>query len=117
MTLIWGVIQMIVEGYASPLFLRNFTCRIQTSKNFSIKGLTNIKSYDILILQKKKNKRSIKMETKDFLFYDKETGEEFFVEVETLDDALAIANNYFESPCLIDVMTTEEADILGYDTY
>ena len=57
------------------------------------------------------------MEVKDFLFYDKETGEEFFVEVETLDDALAIANNYFESPCLIDVMTTEEADILGYDTY
>ena len=34
MTLIWVVIQMIVEGYTTPLFLRNFTCRIQTSKNF-----------------------------------------------------------------------------------
>ena len=41
------------------------------------------------------------METKDFLFYDKETGEEFFVEVETLDDALAIANNYFVTKKLL----------------
>lgn len=58
------------------------------------------------------------MEVKDFFFfYDEETSEWFFVEVETLDDALAIANEYFESPRLMDVMTTEEADILGYDTY
>lgn len=54
---------------------------------------------------------------KDFWFMDTETGEEFFVETESVNDALTIANYYFKSPILLDIITPDEADILGYDTY
>jgi hypothetical protein len=54
---------------------------------------------------------------KDFWFEDLETGEEFFVEVESLGDALAIANEYFERPMLLDIVSPEVAEMMGLDTY
>lgn len=57
---------------------------------------------------------------KDFLFIDNESGEQFFVECETLTDAWNIARENFgedsDISC-IGIYSVEEADILGYDTY
>ena len=53
----------------------------------------------------------------DYLFLDNESGEYFFVEVETLDEAWEIARENFEDPEYVDTYSTEEADMLGYDTY
>lgn len=53
----------------------------------------------------------------DFLFYDEETGEEFFVECETLKEAKRTAKMYFAEPKYIDKYSETEAEILGYDTY
>lgn len=53
----------------------------------------------------------------DYLFYDRDTSEEFFVECETKEEAIATAKIYFEKPILMDTFSPEEADILGYDTY
>lgn len=57
---------------------------------------------------------------KDFLFLDNESGERFFVECETLTEALGIAWKIFGEDSDIHFLgayTNEEADILGYDTY
>lgn len=53
----------------------------------------------------------------DYLFYDAETGEEFFVECETKEEAITTARTYFERPFLNGIFSPEDADILGYDTY
>ena len=53
----------------------------------------------------------------DYLFKDMETGEEFFVEVETKKEAIEVAHTYFTEPRFLMVCTPEDADILGYDTY
>jgi hypothetical protein len=53
----------------------------------------------------------------DYLFEDMETGEEFFVETDSKEEALRVANTYFEEPRLLMICTPEDADILGYDTY
>ena len=53
----------------------------------------------------------------DYLFEDMETGEEFFVERETKEEAITVAKTYFEEPRFLMVCTPEDADILGYDTY
>lgn len=56
---------------------------------------------------------------RDFLFIDNESGEEFFVECHTLDEAWAIVWENFgdaDVECLGEYETWE-ADILGYDTY
>ena len=53
----------------------------------------------------------------DYLFKDMETGEEFFVEVETKEEAIEVAQTYFTEPKFLMVCTPEDADILGYDTY
>ena len=53
----------------------------------------------------------------DYLFEDAETGEEFFVECETKEEAIATARTYFERPFLRGIFSTEDAEILGYDTY
>ena len=53
----------------------------------------------------------------DYLFYDAETGEEFFVECETKEEAITTAKTYFERPFLRGIFSPEDADILGYDTY
>lgn len=57
---------------------------------------------------------------KDFLFLDNESGEQFFVECETLTEAWGIVwENFGEDSDIrfLGVYTDEEADILGYDTY
>ena len=53
----------------------------------------------------------------DYLFKDMETGEEFFVEVETKEEAIEVAQTYFIEPKFLMVCTPEDADILGFDTY
>lgn len=51
------------------------------------------------------------------LFYDNETGEEFFVERENEKECKDIAKLYFNEPVLIDVVSEEYAEWLGLDTY
>ena len=57
----------------------------------------------------------------DYWFEDLESGEEFFVEVRNTpianQDAWSIARANFESPHLIDIIDTEEAEWMGLDTY
>ena len=52
-----------------------------------------------------------------FWFEDYDTGEEFFVEVPTKEEAIKIARTYFADPSLIDVIDIEEAEMMGLDTY
>lgn len=52
-----------------------------------------------------------------FYFYDRATCEEFFVESDTMENAMAEAKKYFESPRLCDVVTEEWAEMMGLDTY
>lgn len=54
---------------------------------------------------------------KDYLFFDEETGENFFVETNSLAKAVEIAREYFDEPKFIEVYTVAEAEILGFDTY
>jgi len=56
-------------------------------------------------------------EMKNYLFYDDISGEQFIVEAETQEDAIAIACQYYDDPQLDDVITDIEAEMLGYDTY
>jgi hypothetical protein len=66
----------------------------------------------------------------DFWFVDDESGEEFFVELACekgtprkeaiamlMPQAMEIATDNFEDPRLIDVISDEEAERLGFDTY
>lgn len=50
---------------------------------------------------------------KNYLFYDEETGEHFFVQDESLWKANETAHKYFKRPFSIDA----EAEMYGYDTY
>ena len=54
---------------------------------------------------------------KEYLFYDKVSGEEFLVETDMKEKAYLCAYTYFEEPRLLMICTPEDADILGYDTY
>ena len=54
---------------------------------------------------------------KDYLFFDEETGENFFVETNSLAKAVEIAREYFDEPTFVDVYTSAEAEVLGFDTY
>lgn len=58
---------------------------------------------------------------KDFLFLDNESGEQFFVECESLDEAWEIArDNWGEETDDLEYLgeySVEEAEILGYDTF
>lgn len=58
---------------------------------------------------------------KNYLFLDNESGEQFFVECESLDEAWEIAlDNWGEETDDLEYLgeySVEEADILGYDTY
>lgn len=58
---------------------------------------------------------------RDYLFIDNESGEQFFVECETLDEAWEIArDNWGEETDDLEYLgeyTPAEADILGYDTF
>lgn len=53
----------------------------------------------------------------NYLFYDEETGEYFFVQDESLWEANKIAHKYFKRPFFIDEMNDAEAEMYGYDTY
>lgn len=57
------------------------------------------------------------MDTKTFLFVDRVSGEEFFVEKETKIEAQKYACIFFEEPVCCGEVSWEEADCLGYDTY
>ena len=57
---------------------------------------------------------------KDFLFEDNDSGEQFFVETWSLNEAWRIVlENFGEDADIdfIDEYTVEEAEILDYDTY
>ena len=62
---------------------------------------------------------------RDFLFYDEETGEEFLVQIDISDkpyevcveEAKEIANEYFNSPVLQEIISVEAGEWLGLDTY
>lgn len=56
----------------------------------------------------------------DYLFIDNESGEEFFVECDTEDEAWNIVDENFGNAATIELegrYTVQEAEILGYDTY
>jgi hypothetical protein len=62
----------------------------------------------------------------DAKFYDKESGEIFFVELkkeegEEMEDFIAkcqeVADDYFDYAVFDELVDQETADILGYDTY
>lgn len=59
----------------------------------------------------------------NFVFEDRETGEEFIVQIigfnktTALKAAKDIAKENFEDPHFIWLATPEEAEMLGYDTY
>lgn len=54
---------------------------------------------------------------KTWEFDDKVTGEDFFVEAETREEAIEIAKKYFEKPTCYDWVSEEFAELMGYDTY
>lgn len=54
---------------------------------------------------------------KEYLFYDRVSGEEFFVHTDTKEKAYLCAYSYFQEPILLDIVSEWEAEILGYDTY
>lgn len=53
----------------------------------------------------------------NYKFYDDESGEEFFVQTETLARAKLVAQAYFDEPIYQGEYTDEEAEWLGLDTY
>lgn len=60
------------------------------------------------------------MKLKDYLFIDNESGEQFFVECESLNKAYVILEmSGFQSNEVeyLEEYSVEEAEILGYDTY
>lgn len=62
---------------------------------------------------------------KDFLFYDKDTGEDFAVEVkittqtdeEAKQEAINTALEWFADPRLIEEVDAEVVEMMGIDTY
>lgn len=56
---------------------------------------------------------------REWLFEDEESGEMFLVETinSNKNDAIAIANEYFDTPRFINEVSDFEAEMLGYDTY
>lgn len=50
-------------------------------------------------------------------FYDKVTGENFFVETDCKEKAIITAKAYFQKPVYLGEVTRFEAEMLGYDTY
>ena len=55
----------------------------------------------------------------DFLYEDTETGEQYFVECATREEAVEILKRHglYDTAEFVDVYTVEDAEILGYDTY
>lgn len=65
----------------------------------------------------------MKTKDKDYLFVDNESGEEFFVECDTLDKAWSIIKENFgdvytkENIEYEDVFEPWQAEMMGFDTY
>lgn len=53
----------------------------------------------------------------NFLYYDKETGEEFYVQAKDRYEADVIAHEYFVEPVFVRVDDNSTAELLGLDTY
>ena len=53
----------------------------------------------------------------DYLFKDMETGENFFVETDSKENAIEIANQYFNNVRCIMRLDVEDAERWGLDTY
>lgn len=53
----------------------------------------------------------------DYLFKDMETGENFFVETDSKENAIEIANQYFNNARCIMRLDVEDAERWGLDTY
>jgi hypothetical protein len=88
-------------------------------QNFFKKVLTNIKSYVIIRIQKRKEK----IDMTYFLFYDGVMGEHFVIEG---DDNWVAEDAYEEARNVVDVedeleylgiVSDEEVDAMGYDVY
>lgn len=56
-------------------------------------------------------------EVKTYSFHDEESGENFFVEALSEEEAIVDANRYFASPICHGEIPWEEAEALGWDTY
>ena len=52
-----------------------------------------------------------------YYFEDLETGENFFVECEKVSEAIDTAKTYFQRPRFLGIVSTEWAEIMGFDTY
>ena len=72
-------------------------------------------------MSKKEYNKSIKRKgelmMRNFLFRDEETGEEFFVQEDTLEKAKEIASDVFSEPTFIAIFSDVEAECAGLDTY
>jgi hypothetical protein len=53
----------------------------------------------------------------NYLFWDEVTGEEFLVYAQNKNQAIEIANEYFEEPQFDSEVTDFEAEMMGLDTY
>ena len=53
----------------------------------------------------------------EYLFTDNDTGEDFFVEETSLENAWEIAKEFFADPSFITEVSYEEAEAMGLDTY
>lgn len=53
----------------------------------------------------------------DYLFKDRETGEEFLVEAESYTEAVKIVRQYFNDYTFLEKLSVEEGEMLGLDTY
>ena len=52
-----------------------------------------------------------------YYFEDLETGENFFVECEEVSEAIDTAKTFFQRPRFLGIVSTEWAEIMGFDTY
>lgn len=76
--------------------------------------MTNKGFYGIIKTMKEKG---IDIMTKHYLFEDLESGEEFIVGANDLDEAKSIAKEYFTEPKYYYRMTDYEAECSGLDEY
>lgn len=53
----------------------------------------------------------------NYLFWDEATGEEFLVYAQNKNQAIEIANEYFEEPQFDSEVTDFDAEMMGLDTY
>ena len=53
----------------------------------------------------------------NYLYYDNQTGESFYVVANSVDSADRIASFYFDDPEFISIDDDYTAEMMGYDTY